>query len=349
MTPDGDYGWRDRFLADPPDLLGGVGLSVERLDGRLRLHLQHGVAKADLRAAFLTVPYASGLQRLLASDPEIEAVVVEHIPSGLDAAAEDAGVSYLDRLGHGRVVAPGFVYVAPPRGPTIQQRLLEGDLPDSPARPRRRSARRVSPFAPKASRITRALLAGPGRAWSLSELAKEVDVDPGNAHRVLGALREMGLVERDDDKYFVPDPGSLLEAWAESTPLPRERIVMPVQGDPREWLLDLIAGRPSRLAVSGELAAELMAPYLGAHQVLLHCLDSDALEFFRFVGEEERHLLQAPARVIAVPADERVGDFGSSVGGLPLVSPSQLYVDLFRERGRARDAAEQVRREVLRF
>ena len=42
-------------------------------------------------------------------------------------------------------------------------------------------------------------------------------------------------------------------------------------------------------------------------------------------------------------------DFSDVRDGLPLVSPQQLYVDLYRDRGRGREAAEHVRREVLGF
>jgi hypothetical protein len=342
--------WKERFIADPPDLVGGVELSVQQLAQGLVLHLRHGSASADLRAAFLSVPYPSGLRLLLARDPEIEAVVVERSPRGLDAAAEEAGVSYLDLRGRGRLVAPGFVYVVPPPPSLSAWRSGEDLPPDSERRGSSAGARRVSPFAPKASRLVRALLADVGREWRLSDLAKLVAVDPGNAHRVLGALVETGLIERDDDRYVVSDPGSLLEAWAEATPLPRMRITFELAGDPRQWLGWFLRDGPGRFAISGEMAAELLAPYLPARRILLHCLDSEALDRVRDAEREARELLPSgAARVIAVPAEERVGDFGSTTEGLPLVSPAQLYVDLFRERGQAREAAEHVRRQLLRF
>jgi len=54
-------------------------------------------------------------------------------------------------------------------------------------------------------------------------------------------------------------------------------------------------------------------------------------------------------RVVAVRSDEGVGEFGRELEGLPLVSLPQLYVDLYRERGRGREAAEHVRREALAY
>jgi hypothetical protein len=355
--------WRDRFIADPPELAGGVELAVEPSDGRVRLRLRHEAAAVELSAAFLSVPYPSGLRRLLASIEDIDAVVVEHIPSGLDAAAAELGVSYLDRHGFGRVVAPGIVYVAPPPVPS-RLRPLGGDLPAGQASPGElppapqspgsagRRPQRVSPFAPKASRIIRALLAEPDRSWRLSDLAKGVGVDPGNAHRILASLLELDLVERDDDEYLLPDPGSLLEAWAEAVRRPRERIVVPIADGLVESIRELVEGDPGSYAVSGELAAELLAPYLDARRALLHCLNRDAYSAVAQL-ESLRELKMPPVnlagRFDAVLADERIGQFGEEREGLPLVSPQQLYVDLYRESGRTREAAEYLRRQVLKY
>ncbi|HZO06073.1 MAG TPA: hypothetical protein VFB52_06775, partial [Solirubrobacterales bacterium] len=112
-------------------------------EGNLRLRFRQDEVVAELRAAFLSVPYPSGLRRLLAGRPGIEAVLVEHIPSGLDAAAREAGVSYLDPRGNGRVVAPGLVYVVPPRGP-LMHRMIGGDVPDDPEAAPPKASRRVS-------------------------------------------------------------------------------------------------------------------------------------------------------------------------------------------------------------
>jgi hypothetical protein len=48
-------------------------------------------------------------------------------------------------------------------------------------------------------------------------------------------------------------------------------------------------------------------------------------------------------------SDPGVSDFGTVHADFPLVSPHQLYVDLYRDRGRGREAGEHVRREVLGF
>ena len=357
--------WKQRFLMEPPSLQGGVALSVSEREGRLRLQLRHKHVKSELDAAFLSVPYPSGLRRLLANEPELEAVVVERAPSGFDEAAQEAGISYLDRRGFGRIIAPGFVYIASSPAPArIMGGLPRNDLWEENSSVNRqlraypvqapesrieKGPPQVSPFAPKASRLVRALLADPERQWRLSQLASEVDVDPGNAHRVLASLIEMGMIERDDERYLVPDPGSLLEAWAEMARPQRDLLPVALEDDLRLVLVGLLEMEPDGFRLSGEFAAELMAPYLPSRQALLYCLNDSALNAVREVSGGLGPNIRSQGRLIAVAADERIGDFGPVINQMPLVSPAQLYVDLYRSRGRAREAAEHVRKQLLRY
>src|SRR4051812_36843644 len=87
----------EQFIRRPPRLQGGVRLRVEPENGRRAwLHLDQQGHSAALHATALTLPYPSGLRRLLSADPGLDAVLVERIPRGLDAAARDANISYLD-------------------------------------------------------------------------------------------------------------------------------------------------------------------------------------------------------------------------------------------------------------
>lgn len=344
-----------KFVDQPPELDGGVRLSARALDGRRAvLRFAHERNSLELRSSWLAVPYPSGLRRLIAADPDLEAVVVERIPRGLDAAARELGISYLDRQGRGRVVGPGFVYVVaslpiPPSG------IGEGDLPEGshqlPPAPRSPgvSKPRVSPFAPKASRIVRALLAQPEVRWRLSALASEVGVDAGNAHRVLGALVDSGLAERDENLYFVSDSGSLLEAWAERARRPRERLQLPVANGLPGALREILAAAGSEAVVSGEFAAELLAPHLASSSALVHCLSSKAWNSVEELARDWSVPLRRSGRMQIDRADEGVAQFGSQADGLPLAAPAQIYVDLAREHGRGREAAEHLRREVLGY
>jgi len=324
-----------RLAQRPPSLEGSVHLAAELVDDQHAIvRLRHGDVQAEFRAAGLAVPYPSGLERLLARDPDIELVVVDRAPPGLEKAAAARGISYLDVHGRGRVIGPGLVYVASPR-------LDIGRVVPS----------RSSPFAQKASRVVRVLLSDPQRSWRLSDVAVLSHLNPGNVHRALAALVELGMVERDEDAYLVVDAGSLLEAWSDQRPRPREQVWLAVEGELREFVAKLIEKLDGEAVVSGELAAEDFAPYLPAESAVVHCLDADRFAAFS-PGDQRRPRLRfgvGSGEVLLDLADEGVGDFRVERNQLPLASPVQVYVDLAGERGRAREAAEHLRRAVIGF
>lgn len=324
-----------RIIERPPTLAGGVQLELVPEDDRhVRLRVQHHGHGAELRAVFLSVPFPSGLRRLLANEGPVDAVIVDRIPRGFAEAAEELDISYLDRSGRGRLVAPGFVYVAAPIPGLSGLRLRA----------------KSSPFAPKASRVVRALLSQPGESWRLSALTSLVDINPGNAHRILASLVEEGLVERDEEDYVVYDPGSLLEAWAEAYSLPRERVVLPVQDTLDEEIRRLAEGSED-VVVSGEFAAEHLAPHLPSESAVLHCLTIDAWQ--QLSGGRDPGFLTPPVarrgQIVLAQADPGVAQFGHRDNGVAFVAPVQAYVDLYRQRDRGREAAEHLRREVLAF
>lgn len=354
-----------RFIESPPALEGGLNVRVEPVDDRHAwLRIESQGHRFDAKAAALAVPYPSGLRRLLASEPAIEVVLLEEASRRFDRAAQEERVGFLDLRGRGRLNGPGFVYVVPPflppgpssRGADIRdgdealQAWAESSDAWSPLRPRPSNAR-VSPFAAKASRVPRALLSEPGRIWRVSEVADRCRMNPGNAHRVLGALVDRGLLDRDRDGYVIEDPGSLLEAWCEEgrrAPA-KERVSIPIREDLRADVSELVNALAGSVAVSGELAAELYAPHLPATQAIVHCLNVDAWDPERLQAAALSPQLRPRGHVVIDLADGGVGDFGEERDGLPLVSPQQLYFDLFRERSRSREAGEHVRRELLQF
>ncbi len=285
----------------------------------------------ELKASGLSVPYPSGLRQLLAREHEIDLVVVDRAPPGLRAAADEAGLSYLDVRGRGRVVAAGLVYVASPDGAAGIERS------------------RSSPFAPKSSRVVRTLLSDPDSRWRLSDVAALSGLNPGNVHRALAALVDRGMVEREEDAYRVADPGSLLEAWADQHQRPRERVWVRCEGDLEQCVRDLLDELKGDAVVSGELAAEELAPYLPAETAIVHCLDADA--FAALEGEDQPSLSfgVSRAQVLVDLADAGYGEFRSERKGLPLAAPAQVYVDLAADRGRGREAAEHLRQTALRF
>lgn len=323
-----------RLARRPPRLEGNIELAVQLADDqRGVVRLQHGDVVAELRAVGLSVPYPSGLERLLATDPNAELVVVERAPRGLRETTERLGVSYLDLSGRGRIITPQLIYVVAP-------------LPDLPSTPTS-----TSPFAPKSSRVVRALLNDPSRNWRLSDIALLSHLNPGNVHRTLSSLVDRGMVERDEDAYVVVDPGSLLEAWADQAPRPRDRVWLRIDTDVRDFVRRVINALEGDGVVSGELAAEALAPHLSSESAIVHCLDAE--RFARLPPGRTSlpvpGLGVSPGDILVDLVDEGYGDFRIDRNGLPLASAVQVYVDLAQDRGRGREAAEHLRREVITF
>src|SRR4051794_18035506 len=143
-----------RFTERPPELAGGLQLEVEPIDDDHVLVLIFGDEhRFRARASGLKVPYPSGLHQLIASDPSVELVLVERGSRGLEQAARDEGVGYLDLRGRGYLQGPGFVYVVPAHpmpGGGVDIEAEPYDYPRESAALVSKSPTRVSPFAPKA-------------------------------------------------------------------------------------------------------------------------------------------------------------------------------------------------------
>src|SRR2546426_3036863 len=76
---------------------------------------------------------------------------------------------------------------------------------------------RRSLFAPRATRVVRALLSEPARPWRLEELARAALVSLGHGHNVIKRLEELAWAERDDHQRLrLTKPADLLEAGAGS-------------------------------------------------------------------------------------------------------------------------------------
>lgn len=164
---------------------------------------------------------------------------------------------------------------------------------------------------------------------------------------------EDGYVERDGERYVVADPGSLLENWADMTSSPRKQILIPFEGSLESATKELMEAVGPSAALSGELAAELMAPNLPSISSQIHCADPDSWASLEHLNEVKLSALLSigtPSGKIAVTlSDEGVAQFGSESSGFRVVSPAQLYVDLFRNKSRGREAAQEVRRRLLGF
>ena len=203
----------------------------------------------------------------------------------------------------------------------------------------------ANPFAGKASRIVRALLAEPRRWWGVTELAERVDVSAGLSVKTLRTLEADLYVRRDRRRRArLVDGESLLRRWAAIARNPfrgARRFASPIP-NPDELAVKL-AERLTCLGVGYGLArlsaAKFIEPFAPARVVDIY-VDRDPLDLapkldlFPVESGESVRMVQ--------PSDGGVLQFTERCQGVTLVSPAQLFVDLSNARGREGDVAERL-------
>ena len=218
------------------------------------------------------------------------------------------------------------------------------------ARPASRSLK--TPFAPRAARVVRALLAERNRMWRLDELARAVQVSLGHAHNVLKRLEDLEWVMRSPEGRFrVERPGEILNAWRDAYTYRTNPLAAYVSsvGEKRR-VMDGLARQAEGLgmpyAFTLHAGASLVGPQVRVSTV--HCYvagDPDplarALGLQPMEGEGAVNLL--------TPYDPGVFYAPIEKGGLRVVCLPQLYVDLYHFERRGREQAEKLRRDAMGF
>ena len=208
-------------------------------------------------------------------------------------------------------------------------------------------------FAPRATRVVRALLAEPGRAWRLEELAKAAQVSLGHSHNVVKRLADLAWVEHDDrQRIRLGKPADLLESWCDSytyranelaSYVAPERITRKFMGE----VARVAAAHGRRYAFTLNAGVSLVAPHLRAP--LVHCyLEGDPAPVAAALGLRSAAEADAALHFLA-PYDPGVFHGVLEKGGLKVVCLPQLYADLAHYERRGREQAEHLRREAMGY
>jgi len=285
------------------------------------------LAEAKASSSPGTVAAAADQLAAVAAHDAVPLLVVPYMtPAGARAAA-DRGLNWIDLSGNA-YLRDDELYV-----------WIQG-------RPNQFSARGrpSSPFAPKSSRIARALLLEPERWWVQKALAKYTDLDPGRVSRVVRRLDDDQLLERDGSHLRPREPDLLLDAWADDYRFDRHDIVTGhLSGSGVELARDLdqrlhdadvdhaFTGLPAAWAVDRFARFRLTSVYVAGDPRRA----ADAVR----VRRNERG---ANVQLIG-PDDRGVFDGQGMIDELPCVSPVQVYLDLGHLPERAAEAAEQLR------
>lgn len=208
-------------------------------------------------------------------------------------------------------------------------------------------------FAPRATRVVRALLAETGRAWRLEEVARAAQVSLGHAHNVVKRLEELAWAERDEHQRLrLTKPGDLLEAWGEAYTYRENEIHSYYVQERVNRAFMTEVGRAAtaasrRYAFTLAAGLALVAPY--QRMTAVHCyLEGDPAPVATGLGLRPVTEAEGGLHLLA-PYDPGVFHGTLEKGGLKVTSLPQLYVDLLHYEAKGSERAEHLRREAMGY
>ena len=152
------------------------------------------------------------LWRFRENRPDVVPVfIAPYISPASAILCKQEGTSYVDLSGNCRLVFDNsFVERGGRPNPFAEKRDLR------------------SLYSPKSSRVLRVLLANPGEAWRIKELAKESEVSLGLASNVKRLLEDREWIRKTEDGLALIEPEKMLAEWAAVTGRGRSRLLFSV-------------------------------------------------------------------------------------------------------------------------
>lgn len=214
-------------------------------------------------------------------------------------------------------------------------------------------------FSGRRAQVLHALLVNCKEWFGVTEVAERAQVAPSTVSDVLGELERFDWLasrgQGPSKERYLREPGGLLEAWSmqiamQRTPTLRRYFV---PGAKAETLIDMLGqvldAHQVEYAVSYEAAAQRYAPFLSSiSQAQIRMLPSVGADMA--LAEMDARVVNEGANLVVIEAMS-AGEllFRQPVGGVWLASPVQVYLDLLRGEGRAKEMAQHLRRERIGF
>lgn len=283
------------------------------------------------RVIVMWVGSTSRLRQLLASpdstpDTPVRVYAMARVSRDTLAWAVANGVSVLDEHGNGVLRLSGFRYQQYVESRTGNRQTVGG-----------------TPFTARASRIVRAFLSRPYHGWSQGELVSQTGISQGYASRTLALLAEHGYVSGDAGGWRVLSPDDLLDDWSSHYRFDRhERHRYAYSGGTYDDALRRLGrdlGDSGRYAYTGWSGAHLRAP---------RAIPPVLMAFVEHLPDRPQDIGLYPVdsgenALLIVPHDEGVLQFSQIVDSLSVATDVQVYLDLVRLPGRAKEQSEALR------
>jgi hypothetical protein len=214
-------------------------------------------------------------------------------------------------------------------------------------------------FTGRRAQVLHALLVNHDDWFGVTGLAKNAQVSASTAAQVLAELDRHEWTEARGQgpakERHLQDPSALLDAWASemrAAPVPMlNRYFVPgVRSDMlAEKASQTFAAHNVMHAVTHEAAAQRYAPFLSSvSQVRCRILANEAAKG-ALQALDARPVSEGANLGIIEAKDQADLLFREERHGVCLASPIQVYLDLVRSEGRAKEAAEHLRKEIIGF
>jgi hypothetical protein len=285
--------------------------------------------------------FASGLPRAKGSSQPIFVLASPTISSGAKEFLRNEHIGYYEEGGSLYLPGDGF-YV-----------LL--DRP--PSKAASRSSRAL--FLGRRSQVVHALLKNPKQWLSVSELAEKAFASSATASQVLTLLGRHDWVSSrgsgPNKERMLIDPRGLLDAWVKQTaalPMPLVRRFYVPSLKPEEVITridEVCSSRGAAYAITQEWAAQIYSPFLSNIAQVRFRLPAD-----QPIGEIASQLNAREVQEgsnLGIIESKSSGDFlfRERERGVWLASPILVYLDLLQGDGRAKEMANHLRQERIKF
>lgn len=273
------------------------------------------------------------LSRNWANQPDVVPVFIAPYisPASAEICKQDS-TSYVDLAGNCRLV-------------------LDNVFVEREGRPNPYSEKRdlKSLYSPKASRVVRVLLATPGMAWKVQNLANEAEVSLGLVAIVKKSLEDREWIRKMEKGLVLREPEKLLAEWAENYSFrkntTRDFFSLKTVVDLETDLAKLCVDNKRQYALTGFSGSARLAPAVRSPRTMVY-VENISNELILSLGLKE---VTSGANVTLLePYDAGVYYGAKDIDGVRVVSPVQVYLDLRGFRGRGEEAAVKLLDEVIR-